>query len=296
MPRIQYESKDFRGDTLAIIQQAEVIIADYQAQGFSLTLRQLYYQFVARDLVPNTERSYKRLGNIVSDARRAGLIDWLSIEDRTRYIRRNSSWDSPAGILESAKQSYHRDLWANQLCRIEVWIEKDALVGVIDNVCSNNDVPFFSCRGYVSDSEMWQAAMRADRNKRRGQNTIILHFGDHDPSGIDMSRDIQDRLNLFCQRGSVDVRRIALTMEQIEEVNPPPNPAKTTDTRYDGYISEYGYESWELDALEPQYIVDLVEQHIMEERDVDLWQEAVGQQETEREQIGTIIDKWGELF
>ncbi|GAH53844.1 unnamed protein product, partial [marine sediment metagenome] len=168
MPKITYETKNFTRQTLATIAQAEEIIEQYQAQGFSLTLRQVYYQFVARALIPNTERDYKRLGNIISDARRAGMIDWSAIEDRTRFLRSLSSWDTPQDILDSAKSSYHRDLWEDQEKRLEVWIEKDALVGVIEAVCKDNDIPFFSCRGYVSDSEMWGAARRMMRHTGSG--------------------------------------------------------------------------------------------------------------------------------
>lgn len=300
MPKIEYEKKNFRQEALETITQAETIIQDYQAQGFSLTLRQLYYQFVARALIPNTDKSYTRLGNIISDARRSGLIDWDAIIDRTRYLRKLSSWDKPQSILESARDSYHRDLWANQDKRLEVWIEKDALVGVIETICQENDVPFFSCRGYVSDSEMWAGAMRAlkyqENKSKPSQKTIVLHLGDHDPSGIDMTRDIGDRLKLFMFYRDIEIRRIALTMEQIEELNPPPNPAKVTDSRYEGYVAKYGNESWELDALEPQYIANLIEEQILDERDDDKWQELVDEQESERKQIAEIITKWDNLF
>ena len=297
MPKIEYELKKFTEQTKETIHQAERIIEQYQAQGFSLTLRQLYYQFVARVLIENTDRAYKRLGNIVSDARRAGLIDWDSIEDRTRFVRGLPSWGKPQDILESARDGYHRDLWESQDLRMEVWIEKDALVGVIEAVCKENDVDFFSCRGYVSDSEMWGAARRILRYHRAGQRTIILHLGDHDPSGIDMTRDIRDRLNLFTfYKAGLEVRRIALTMEQVEELNPPPNPAKISDSRFAQYMSEHGAESWELDALEPAYIAALISEHITDERDMERWTEAVNQQEQERGKIADVIKRWEDLF
>lgn len=296
MPKITYIEKRFTSQTEDIIASAEQIIEQYLAQGFSLTLRQLYYQFVARALLPNTEAAYNKLGTVISDARRAGRIDWDAIEDRTRFLRRLSSWDTPQDILESAKDSYHRDLWATQSVRFEVWIEKDALVGVIEGVCQENDVPFFSCRGYVSDSEMWRGAIRMRRYDHNNQKVIVLHLGDHDPSGIDMTRDIKDRLDLFSGYADIEVRRIALTMEQVEEVQPPPNPAKMTDSRFSGYVAEYGDESWELDALEPQYIANLIAEHILAERDEEKWDEAVAEQEKEREQIADVIERWNELF
>ena len=296
MPKIVYEQKNFSQDTLSVIEQANTIIQQYQDQGFQLTLRQLYYQFVARALIPNTEKSYKRLGNIISDGRRGGMIDWGAIEDRTRYIRRNSAWDKPQDILESARDSYHRDLWVNQTYRIEVWVEKDALVGVIEDACRELDVPFFSCRGYVSDSEMWGAAMRFKRYEKDGQQGILLHLGDHDPSGIDMTRDITDRLNLFTRSiDTVHVERIALTMEQIESQNPPPNPAKITDSRFEAYQAEYGDESWELDALEPAFIRDLIQNSIFEYRDVDELNKIYEEQEKERAKIAKVVEKWDSL-
>lgn len=298
MPLIKYENKKFSEATAGIITQANEIIDQYRQMGFSLTLRQLYYQFVARALIINTEQSYKRLGNIISDARRAGLIDWTAIEDRTRFLRSLPSWDKPQDILESARVSYHRDLWANQNKRLEVWIEKDALVGVIDNICRENDVPYFSCRGYVSDSEMWVAAFqRILKYDKNGQDTLILHLGDHDPSGMDMTRDIDDRLHMFSGfRTNLEIRRIALTMEQIEALNPPPNPAKVTDSRYTNYVSRFGEESWELDALEPQYIANLIQGEIELERDEASWNELYAEQEAERDQLADVISQWDNLF
>jgi len=293
MPKIKYEEKKFTAATLSVIEAAERIITDYQAQGYSLTLRQVYYQFVARGLIPNTEQSYKRMGNIISDARRAGMIDWNAIEDRTRNLRALSSWDTPQSILDSAMRSYHRDLWETQDKRIEVWVEKDALVGVLQGVCNTLDVPYFSCRGYVSDSEMWGGGIRM---RRHGKPVLVLHLGDHDPSGIDMTRDITERLQMFSGYSDIEVRRIALTMEQIEDQSPPPNPAKITDSRYEGYCAEYGEESWELDALEPSFIEALIREHVEAERDQERWDEATAEQEKEREQIQDVIERWNELF
>lgn len=267
--RERYINKNFRADSLAIIEQANQIIADYRAQGFSLTLRQLYYQFVARDLLPNTERSYKRLGGIINDGRLAGMIDWDSIEDRTRNVRINSHWEDPAAVLRSARASYGIDMWANQPKRVEVWIEKEALAGVISGVCSELDVPHFACRGYVSQSEQWRAGLRC---RNPDQKTIILHLGDHDPSGIDMTRDNQERLTMFSDR-RVEVNRIALNMDQIDEYGPPPNPAKMTDSRFREYMLNYGDSSWELDALEPSVIVELIREWVDVYRDDDLWEE-----------------------
>jgi hypothetical protein len=181
VPRICYAPKRFAAKTMAVIEQANAIFDEYSAAGFILTLRQLYYQFVSRDLLANTDDNYKRLGSIINDARLAGLVDWELMEDRTRNLARQPSWENPAEIIESAATQFRIDKWADQRFRPEVWIEKDALAGVFDRVCSEEQVPYFSCRGYTSQSEMWVAGQRLTRWIKAGQVPVIFHFGDHDP-------------------------------------------------------------------------------------------------------------------
>lgn len=264
MPYEFFVHTDFRAPALRRIRQANEIIEEYRRQGFTLTLRQLYYQFVARDLIENKEREYKNLGTLISKARLAGQIDWNAIEDRTRNLRALPHWDSPSDIVESCAAQFRIDLWEGQQIRPEVWIEKEALVGVIAGVCNELDVAYFACRGYVSQSEQWRAGRRAEqRLKEHDQRTLILHLGDHDPSGVDMTRDNDDRLRMFSSfSDAVEVKRIALNMSQIEQYDPPPNPAKVTDSRADDYIARFGDSSWELDALEPAVLVGLIRREV----------------------------------
>ena len=260
---------------------------------FDLTLRQLYYQFVSRDLIKNSDREYKRLGSIINDARLAGLLDWSRITDRTRNVRMNSHWSTPSDIMRSAAHSFALDGWVGQEYRPEVWIEKDALAGVIGGICEELDVPYFSCRGYTSQSEMWAAAQRMQHHKNNGQTPIVFHLGDHDPSGKDMTRDIEDRLALFC--GYVQVQRLALNWDQIEQYSPPPNPAKLTDARANGYVAEFGDSSWELDALEPAVIAELIQNAVVGVRDDDAWDEVIGQEETAKRLLDQAAQRWSDV-
>lgn len=295
MPLLRYEEKNFAPKTLQVIEQANAIIATYAAAGYDLTLRQLYYQFVSRDLIPNEQSGYKRLGSIVSDARRAGLIDWNAITDRTRNLRGLSHWKDPSSIVAGAANSYRIDKWATQPYRVEVWIEKDALAGVFERVCESLDIPYFSCRGYTSDSEMWAAGMRLARYQKKNgsasQAPLVLHFGDHDPSGIDMTRDIRDRLCLF-SGCTIEVRRLALNMDQVEKYDPPPNPAKETDSRFAGYSEIHGDESWELDALEPTVLAAIVRDEIADAMDPDAWGEAVEEENEGKALLSVTSEKW----
>lgn len=286
MPKIEYVPKKFRANSLRLIDLCNDIIVDYSEQGFSLTLRQLYYRLVAGGHIPNSQRDYKRLGSIVNDARLAGLIDWYAIEDRTRRVRSNPHWSSPASIIRSARKSFMLDRWENQPYRPSVWIEKDALVGVISDVCNKLDVPFFSCRGYTSQSAMWLAAMQAGAYLNGKQCPLIIHLGDHDPSGVDMTRDIVDRFRLFVGE-TVEVDRIALNWDQVEEYSLPPNPTKLSDSRAKVYIAEYGSDSWELDALEPRTIVDLIRDTVLSIRDEDALEKTLRR---EREMLKVLDD------
>lgn len=291
MPTEEFVPRNFSGGSLAIIENANTIIEEYQAQGFTLTLRQLYYQFVARDLLPNKQSEYKRLGSIVNDARLAGLIDWDAIEDRTRNVRRISTWDDPAEIVSAVAEQYKEDLWAGQPYRPEIWIEKDALVGVIEPACQRYRVPHFACRGYTSQSEQYRAGKRFERVADNDQIPIVFHLGDHDPSGIDMTRDNLDRLCMFAGR-EVEVRRLALNMDQIRRYRPPPNPAKETDSRSGPYIEKFGSKSWELDALDPTVIDRLIADNLDELIDADEWERAKAREQKRRAVLAKAAEKW----
>jgi hypothetical protein len=285
MPKICYVPKNFSEAKLKTIAIANRILVDYARQGYDLTLRQLYYQFVSRALIANRENEYKNLGSLINDARLAGLIDWKHITDRTREVRQNPHWDSPSQIVNACVDQFQIDKWDRQQNYVEVWVEKDALVGVLEVACKPLDVPYFSCRGYTSQSEMWVAAMRLLEHHKAGQDLYIVHLGDHDPSGIDMTRDIEDRLNLFLEHHvghRVTINRVALNMPQIEQYTPPPNPAKLTDSRCASYMEKYGDESWELDALEPSVITALIQDTVSDLRDEDLWDEAVREENSHK--------------
>lgn len=292
MSKRKYKDIRFHSKSLETIERVNAIVAEYEAQGYELTLRQVYYQLVARGFIPNNERSYKNLGSLINDGRLAGLIDWYAIVDRTRNLRGNSHWDCPEDVIDSARYSYMLDRWGNQPNYVEVWVEKDALIGIVSQICRELDVPHFSCRGYTSQSEMWSAAQRFIRQSHRESRTII-HLGDHDPSGIDMTRDIQERMDMF--GADVYVKRVALTMEQIERFSPPPNPTKLSDARASGYIEEYGHECWELDALEPKVITSLIRDEVTALRDSDLLYEIEHKEETDKSNIKLISQHYEQV-
>jgi hypothetical protein len=280
------------------------IIAEYRASGFNLTLRQVYYQMVARDLIPNSLQSYKNLGSLIDKARWAGYIDWEAIEDRTRnYLGHGYwEWDDPGQYLDAAADSYTQNRWMDQPYHVEVWVEKEALIDVVRRAVNYRDGGYFACRGNVSSPEIYNAARRyEDAITRRDKNVLVLHLGDHDPNGIDMSRDNDARLTEILDHQGVDLdrfefRRIALNMDQVRQYNPPPNPAKSTDSRYGGYIERFGGESWELDALPPQVLVDLIRSEIDQVVDMDRWRVVERREEEGREDLRLLSRNYDHLL
>ena len=196
-------------------------------------------------------------------------MDWNHLVDRTRNIQDLTHFENEADAVKKTVNWYWIDMWENQGIRPEVWVEKDAQVGNMQGTCQELDVPLFSCRGYTSQSAMWRAAQRLLHHQKEGFRTVIIHFGDHDPSGIDMSRDIFDRLETFM--GGVEFERLALNLDQVRAQSLPPDPAKVTDSRAKKYIEDYGDESWEMDALEPQFINDLIRAKVEGLRNQETW-------------------------
>jgi hypothetical protein len=317
MPKLWYETWKPGAEALDKIRKANSVLVSYEQQGFDLTLRQLYYQFVARGWIPNSDREYKNLGTVVNKARLAGLIDWDHIIDRTRNLQNLPHFNDPAHVISSSLSFFNIERWKDQPYHVEVWIEKDALVGVIDPTCSAEDVGYFSCRGYTSQSEMWGASQRLLKKIGQGKKVLILHMGDHDPSGIDMTRDIRERIWKFMvidhhrndMEGSsesiessisyidehFEVDRVALNWDQIQEYDPPPNPAKLSDSRGAAYVAEYGYQSWELDALEPTVLASLITGGIDEVRDPELWSAATDRMDRERDLLRRASERWDEV-
>jgi len=298
MAKEKIRSTAFRPESLARIEQMSDIIDEYQQQGLTLTARQLYYQCVSRDLIANTPREYQKLTALLTDARYAGLVDWDAIEDRGREPNTPSEWPDVASLVESALRAYRLPRWDGQLTYVELWVEKQALAGVLEPLAREAHATLMVNKGYSSASAMKQSADRIKKavildqerwdeideelneqseelgvdspeykklQRERGLELVekcvlkpvILYLGDHDPSGEDMVRDIGERLKEFGVPRLV-VEKIGLTIAQVKQYNPPPNPAKLTDSRAKDYVAKFGSHSWEVDALPPQVLTQLV--------------------------------------
>ncbi len=251
----------------ARLEQIAAVLAQYKAMGLRLTLRQLFYQLVTKNIIANTFAEYKNLGTLLSKARLAGLVDWDIIEDRVRQPNVPQEWSSLQALVRSAVASFRLPRWDTQPVHVELWCEKDALSGVIAPMCHERHVTLVVNRGYSSSSAMYESSLRIQAATHDGRDAHIIYLGDFVPSGEDMVRDIRDRMATFDT--DVTVTKLALNPAQIKKYKIPHNTAKTTDSRAHGFIRKHGMKSYEVDALPPEVLQAMVLQAITAHMDID---------------------------
>jgi hypothetical protein len=276
------------------------IVGRYKAMGLSLTLRQLHYQMVAKNpKYVNHQTAYKKLGTILDDCRYSGLVDWDAIVDRGRVPYLPWYAESVDEALETIYRQYRRDRMDGQDNVVELWTEKDALSDIFRRPTSKYHVRLVVNKGYTSSSAIYDAYERVIDAYNDDRKFVILYFGDHDPSGLDMVRDIEERLYFMMQSGDnkidypeewLTIEHIGLTIEQVRQYNLPPNPAKMTDTRADAYIAKFGATCWEVDALEPTVLIALVETHISDHIDMDKYQSMLEKEKVDKAKFRSIMD------
>jgi len=343
-------------DKRTVINMMRLVCEEYQRDNYTLTLRQLYYQLVSRDVIPNHDKVYKKISSLKDDAVYGGLIDWNIFEDRGRVPSVPYHVDGIEHALERAASWHTLDRQENQNNHIEVWTEKDAISSILKRVTSPFGVTLVVNKGYTSSTAIYGAYKRFSEAINHGQKIKILYFGDHDPSGLDMIRDINDRLMMMFIRGAdedilndafghwkekaysvydvlnlndryekvgslmegndsdevyelfeqgqkelylkdkgfFEIIQVGLTMDQINEFNPPPNPAKMTDPRMKGYVAKFGRVSWEVDALKPKVMERIVKSAIISQMNMDMYDAILKIEKEEKKIIRGFSDKINE--
>lgn len=274
---ITYKDPDNQSVKKKVVLDGEVLfnsilqtLKQYDDMGLKLTNRELYYQLFSKNIIPNATEVYKRICVLLTEARYGGLIDWDAIEDRGRRVNMHAEWDNVEDLIDSAVSSYRLKRWENQHYYVEMYCEKEAGEGKLKPIADKYHIHFGANKGYSGASAMYNMAQRVKEQINNGKEVRILYFGDHDPSGLDMVRDIRDRVTEFLEKGeeytepNFEVIPIALNMEQIRKYKCPPNPAKITDSRAKEYIKRYGKVSWEMDSLRPEILISLAENAILE--------------------------------
>ncbi len=265
------------------------IIDEYEQQDIILTIRQLYYQLVARDIIPNAKEIYIKVCAFITKARYAGFIDWDSIEDRGRVPKKASEWRDINNLIDSAVYGYRLPRWDDQDYYVELYCEKQAMESVLYPIARKYHIYFGVNKGYSSASTLYTIAQRIEQKINEDKKAVLLYLGDHDPSGLDMVRDIRTRICEFMRLDEDDdcfsVVQLALNLEQIKQYNPPPNPARTTDPRSNWYHLEYGDKSWELDALEPKVLMQITEDGILEYLNLKKYKATIKREDKEKQAL-----------
>jgi hypothetical protein len=205
-----------------------------------MTVRQLYYQLVSRQVIENSRSSYQSVSKALVAARREALIPWGHIEDRLRRAQRVAMWDDLGDFAIAAAASYRRDVWATQPAHVEVWLEKDALSGIFEDELNGYGVTLNVGRGFDGWDSIHKAAGRL------GDEDVVLYFGDFDPSGEDMVRSLRERL--ADQGARPEIKKCALTVDDIDRYQLPPDFTKPSDTRSTAFVAKWGDVSVEFDA------------------------------------------------
>lgn len=225
--------------TLRIIEEAHDVLHDEHP----MTVRQVYYRLVSSQVIKNTRSQYQAVCNALRDARKEGIIPWEWIEDRLRRPRTISMWADLADFASTAVHAYRRNIWAEQPCYIECWLEKDALSGIFEDVLRPYGVTLNVGRGY----DGWASIHNAAERYGNGESVSVLYFGDFDPSGEDMVRSLRERLAFL--KSTPDIVKCALNPDDIERHSLPPDFVKASDTRSMAFIAKFGDLAVELDAL-----------------------------------------------
>lgn len=277
-----------------IIEKAVPIARTY---GGNLTIRQLYYRLVADHHLTNSQNHYKRVVNAMIQARWEGDLHFTSFKDHDREMIGQTDWTetSVKRAVESAKGSikfwmnyYSKNRWENQPYYLEVFIEKKALQGVFEQPCRQLNVGLCPCKGYPSLTYVYDAMQRMKEAAQAGKHVVILYFGDHDPSGDDIPRSIED--NLYDMGFSdFDLDRIALTKEQVIAWDLPPAPTKSTDSRSAKWD---GLGQVELDAVEPSKLQSICTDAIHKYFDEDLYDFLLDQEWEEKKKYKKKLKKF----
>ena len=259
--------------TVRLIESAKEILAAHHP----MTVRQVYYQLVSRQVIENNRGHYQAVSKALVDARKEGDIPWEWIEDRLRRPRHVSMWNGLPHFADTCQRAYRRNVWATQPLRIETWLEKDALSGIFEDALDPYGVTLNVGRGYDGWDSIHKAAERLD------DDAVILYFGDFDPSGEDMVRSLRERLAYL--RCEPEIVKCALTADDIELYSLPPAFAKRSDTRAAKFIAEHGDVSVELDALPADVLRDRLIQEVEDLMDLGALEEVRAIEEEERKRL-----------
>jgi 5S rRNA maturation endonuclease (ribonuclease M5) len=278
----------YRTKTLKIIGLVRKLIT--QHRGRKLTLRQVFYQLVAKKIIPNNLRAYKNLSYLIAKARKNGDLPWDVMRNHTRFVIKENSWPNFKDFTKKIEKIYHKSKLANQRNYIEIWIEKDSLREWFEPITKEFDIPLIICRGYPSITTLYEASKRLKEIKKP---IYILYFGDFDPSGEDIFRTIKEKLikDFGVNRRKLHIKKVALTLKDIKKYKLPPAPTKTTDSRSGKFVKKYGDFAVELEALPVKVLEQKIKKNIKSLLNWKQFQKDLKKEKQETKKLRKLVEK-----
>lgn len=250
------------------------------------TVRQCYYQLVSGGVIEKTEAEYKgTVCRLLGLMRRERVIPFGWIADNTRWMRKPTTYSSMEAALEYTAQCYRRSMWNDQSDYVEIWLEKDALAGVLYQETNQWDVPLMVTRGYPSLSYLYEAA---EAIAAKDKPAYLYYFGDYDPSGVDITRAVEAGIREFAPEAEIHFQRVAVTEDQIKSLSLPTRPTKKSDSRSKNFAGE----SVEVDAIPPALLREMVRNCITQHIDFEVLARLEEIEEAERETLRRISQTW----
>ena len=250
-----------------------------------MTVRQVFYQATVKGLVEKTEKGYIKVEQDLVKMRKEERLPYDWLVDNTRREIMPVTYDGIEHAMRDLADGYRKELWAEAECRVEIWIEKDALAGVIEEITRRYGVPLMVARGYSSLSFLHRTS---ENGNALGLPTYIYHFGDHDPSGVNAAEKIEEWRQAMTD-ATMHFERVAVTQKQIEDWNLPSRPNKQTDTRTRGFEERFGtQESVELDAIDPERLRGLVKEVIERHMPPARYEELMGMEKRDKQLLKSL--------
>jgi hypothetical protein len=243
--------------TRAEIEALDAALVEIVEEFRPVTVRQVFYQAVNRSLVPKSEtQGYRVVQRRLVALRESWEIPHGSIVDGTRYVHGYRRYHDLDEFTTYAAGLYRKDYWATSEVNVEVWLEKDALKGVlVPTVVNECGLGLHVTRGFASITYLQEAA---DDIERDGRPTFVYVLTDFDPSGVSIAEKVEEELTARAPLSDITVKRLAVDREQIERWSLPTRPTKATDTRAARFRRLHGTDSVELDAIPPDELRKLV--------------------------------------
>lgn len=266
----------------------DAIVGIFETIKPPLTVRQVYYQLASAGLVPLSRKGYRQAQRLLLRVREEGIVPWSYFADRARQVVKPSQWEDVQDFADTVGRAYRRDLWRAQPHHVEIWLEKDAMSGMVADITEPYGVGVHVCRGFSSATFVHEAAAALallDKPK------FIYYLGDHDPSGLSIEKAVRERLESF--GAAFKFYRLAVTLDDIAMFDLRPLEAKKTDSRYRRYVADHGTETIELDALPPTELRKRLTNAITAHIDTGEWERLRRVEEMEQETIRGLASRLG---